>query len=87
MVLHAAATKDEGRRCLTEASMAKLFGYLDERIATMTGPLEGIRIVEIGSLGLGPFAGMMLTDHGAGRRSRCSEEVKGRLSLPCGHNE
>jgi len=31
----------------------------------MTGPLEGIRVVEIGSLGPGPFAGMMLADHGA----------------------
>ncbi|WP_129793931.1 CaiB/BaiF CoA-transferase family protein [Sphingosinicella sp. CPCC 101087] len=31
----------------------------------MAGPLEGIRIVEIGGIGPGPFAGMMLADHGA----------------------
>lgn len=31
----------------------------------MTGPLAGIRIVEFEGLGPGPFAGMMLADHGA----------------------
>ena len=31
----------------------------------MTGPLSGIRIVEIAGLGPGPFCGMMLADHGA----------------------
>ena len=31
----------------------------------MAGPLEGLRIIEIASLGPGPFAGMMLADHGA----------------------
>lgn len=31
----------------------------------MTGPLHGIRIVEIAGIGPGPFAGMMLADHGA----------------------
>ncbi|WP_374394140.1 CaiB/BaiF CoA transferase family protein [Sphingopyxis sp.] len=31
----------------------------------MTGPLKGIRIVEFAGLGPGPFAGMMLADHGA----------------------
>ncbi|MET3473451.1 alpha-methylacyl-CoA racemase [Novosphingobium sp. 1529] len=31
----------------------------------MAGPLSGIRIVEIAGLGPGPFAGMMLADHGA----------------------
>ncbi|MET0376214.1 MAG: CaiB/BaiF CoA-transferase family protein [Rhizorhabdus sp.] len=31
----------------------------------MTGPLSGIRIVEFEGLGPGPFAGMMLADHGA----------------------
>jgi alpha-methylacyl-CoA racemase len=31
----------------------------------MTGPLAGIRIIEIASIGPGPFAGMMLADHGA----------------------
>jgi alpha-methylacyl-CoA racemase len=31
----------------------------------MAGPLEGIRIVEIAGIGPGPFAAMMLADHGA----------------------
>jgi alpha-methylacyl-CoA racemase len=31
----------------------------------MTGPLAGIRIIEMAGLGPGPFAGMMLADHGA----------------------
>jgi alpha-methylacyl-CoA racemase len=31
----------------------------------MTGPLSGIRILELASIGPGPFAGMMLADHGA----------------------
>lgn len=31
----------------------------------MTGPLNGIRIVEMAGIGPGPFAGMMLADHGA----------------------
>lgn len=31
----------------------------------MTGPLQGIRIIEIAGIGPGPFCGMMLADHGA----------------------
>lgn len=31
----------------------------------MAGPLAGLRIVEIASIGPGPFCGMMLADHGA----------------------
>lgn len=31
----------------------------------MSGPLSGIRIIEIAGLGPGPFAAMMLADHGA----------------------
>ncbi len=31
----------------------------------MTGPLHGLRIVEMAGIGPGPFAGMMLADHGA----------------------
>ncbi|CAN7531057.1 CaiB/BaiF CoA-transferase family protein [Phenylobacterium sp. LjRoot219] len=31
----------------------------------MTGPLQGLRIVELAGIGPGPFAGMMLADHGA----------------------
>src|SRR5690242_6089850 len=31
----------------------------------MAGPLQGIRIVEMAGLGPGPFAAMMLADHGA----------------------
>ena len=31
----------------------------------MAGPLQGVRIVEMGGIGPGPFCGMMLADHGA----------------------
>jgi alpha-methylacyl-CoA racemase len=31
----------------------------------MAGPLQGLRIIEIAGIGPGPFAGMMLADHGA----------------------
>lgn len=31
----------------------------------MAGPLAGLRIIEMGGIGPGPFAGMMLADHGA----------------------
>ncbi|HEX7741597.1 MAG TPA: CaiB/BaiF CoA-transferase family protein [Sphingobium sp.] len=31
----------------------------------MPGPLNGVRILELGGIGPGPFAGMMLADHGA----------------------
>ena len=31
----------------------------------MSGPLSGIRVIEIGSIGPGPFCAMMLADHGA----------------------
>ena len=31
----------------------------------MSGPLTGLRIIEIGGLAPGPFAAMMLADHGA----------------------
>jgi len=31
----------------------------------MAGPLQGLRIIEIGGIGPGPFAGMMLATHGA----------------------
>jgi len=31
----------------------------------MSGPLEGLRIVEFAGIGPGPFCGMMLADHGA----------------------
>lgn len=30
-----------------------------------TGPLRGLRVIEIGSIGPGPFAAMLLADHGA----------------------
>src|SRR5690349_17537826 len=30
----------------------------------MAGPLQGIRIIEMAGLGPGPFAAMMLADHG-----------------------
>jgi alpha-methylacyl-CoA racemase len=31
----------------------------------MAGPLEGLRIIEMAGIGPGPFACMMLADHGA----------------------
>ena len=31
----------------------------------MSGPLEGVRIIELAGLGPAPFAGMMLSDAGA----------------------
>ena len=31
----------------------------------MAGPLSGVRIIEMAGIGPGPFAGMMLADHGA----------------------
>ncbi|MFZ4380383.1 MAG: CaiB/BaiF CoA transferase family protein [Sandarakinorhabdus sp.] len=31
----------------------------------MAGPLQGIRVIELAGIGPGPFAGMMLADHGA----------------------
>jgi len=31
----------------------------------MPGPLDGLRIIELAGIGPGPFAGMMLADHGA----------------------
>jgi len=31
----------------------------------MAGPLNGLMIIELGSIGPGPFCGMMLADHGA----------------------
>jgi alpha-methylacyl-CoA racemase len=33
--------------------------------APMPGPLDGLRIIEMAGIGPGPFAGMMLADHGA----------------------
>ena len=31
----------------------------------MAGPLAGLRIIELAGIGPGPFAAMMLADHGA----------------------
>lgn len=31
----------------------------------MAGPLTGVRVIELGGIGPGPFAGMLLADHGA----------------------
>ena len=45
----------------------------------MAGPLEGLTIIELAGLGPGPFAGMMLADHGA-RVIRV--ERPGNLSVP-----
>jgi alpha-methylacyl-CoA racemase len=47
----------------------------------MSGPLSGLRIIEMAGLGPGPFCGMMLADHGA-------EVVRvDRLSKTHGHPE
>ncbi len=32
---------------------------------TVSGPLDGVRLIELAGLGPGPFAGMMLADAGA----------------------
>ena len=37
----------------------------DEAAPLPRGPLHGLRIIEIASIGPGPFCGMMLADHGA----------------------
>lgn len=59
----------------------------------MKGPLHGIRIVEIASLGPGPFCGMMLADMGAevirveragnGNRNALDPLLRNRKSLAC----
>jgi alpha-methylacyl-CoA racemase len=41
------------------------FGSINPYAQGMTGPLEGTRVVELGGIGPGPFAGMMLSDLGA----------------------
>ena len=46
----------------------------------MAGPLQGIRILEIAGIGPGPFAGMMLADHGA-EVIRVSRPTHGRVEL------
>jgi alpha-methylacyl-CoA racemase len=38
---------------------------VDARGAVTAGTLAGVRVLEIGGIGPGPFAGMMLADHGA----------------------
>jgi alpha-methylacyl-CoA racemase len=38
---------------------------VSEKGGWVSGPLDGVRIVEIAGIGPGPFAGMMLADHGA----------------------
>ena len=45
----------------------------------MTGPLAGLTIVEMAGLGPGPFAAMMLADHGA---SVIRVERKGMIAVP-----
>jgi alpha-methylacyl-CoA racemase len=40
-------------------------GRISDNEAKMSGPLKGIRIIEFAGIGPGPFAGMMLADHGA----------------------
>ena len=45
----------------------------------MTGPLHGLKIIEMAGLGPGPFAAMMLADHGA---EVIRVERPGNLSVP-----
>lgn len=35
------------------------------------GPLAGLKVVEVSSLGPGPFCAMLLADMGAWRATRC----------------
>jgi alpha-methylacyl-CoA racemase len=42
----------------------------------MPGPLAGIRIIEMAGIGPGPFAGMMLADHGAEVIRICRPEAQ-----------
>ncbi|WP_265570968.1 CaiB/BaiF CoA transferase family protein [Sphingomicrobium nitratireducens] len=48
-------------------------------VRAMAGPLSGTRIIELAGLGPGPFAGMMLADHGA---EVIRIERAGLLSVP-----
>ena len=45
----------------------------------MPGPLHGLTIIEMAGLGPGPFAGMMLADHGA---SVIRVERAGMIAVP-----
>lgn len=49
----------------------------------MAGPLQGIRVIELAGIGPGPFAGMMLADHGAEviRVDRPGARIDGRDPL------
>ena len=40
-------------------------GWTKARHASRPGPLAGLRVVELGGIGPGPFCGMMLSDLGA----------------------
>ena len=44
--------------------LLKHFTFFDRGL-NMAGPLAGLRIIELAGIGPGPFAGMMLADHGA----------------------
>ena len=45
--------------------MAPTSQQTGEDVAMRQGPLEGVRVVEIGSIGPGPFCAMLLADLGA----------------------
>ena len=50
------------------------------------GPLEGVKIIEVGGIGPGPFCGMMLSDMGADivrieRKGGLLDESKRQLEL------
>lgn len=51
-----------------------------------TGPLNGIRVIEIASLAPAPFACMVLADLGADviRVERCGSDGGGALAVPSG---
>ena len=51
----------------------------------MSGPLQGIRVLEMAGIGPGPFCGMMLADMGAEviRVDRAARARRPRRQAPC----
>jgi alpha-methylacyl-CoA racemase len=63
----AGTTASASRPSVSAPSMRRAAGgSYSSRPVSASGPLHGVRIVEIASLGPGPFAAMMLADLGAG---------------------
>lgn len=57
---------------------------MGETAHDLARPLSGLRIIEIASIGPGPFCGMMLADHGAEviRVARPGDAHAGLRSMP-----